>query len=102
VIAKEKNAHLIRVPGPIYAEGRCTGQSLKYEARIKYAITNNWSLSLIADHLYIRTSGEQENTIYGGSTWDSDFWVTDEFSLTKTIQSYYLMDVTHPVLPISL
>jgi len=92
VIARDRDEHLNRL---IYADGFCTGRSLKYQARIRYDITSRWSVVLIIDHLYLRTWGEQDNTSYtaneDGITWDSDFWTTDERVIAR--QSYFNLNV---------
>ncbi|MBN2297502.1 MAG: omptin family outer membrane protease [Deltaproteobacteria bacterium] len=97
VYAKDRDTHLERIPGPIYAEGYCTGQSLKYAASIRYDITPHWSVLLMIDHLYLRTWGEQDNTIYAGtedgSTWDSEIWTTDERIISR--ESYFTLNISY-------
>ncbi|HOO47371.1 MAG TPA: omptin family outer membrane protease [Deltaproteobacteria bacterium] len=97
VLAKDRDAHLERIPGPIYAEGRCTGQSMKYSAGIRYDITSHLSVALIIDHLYLRTWGEQDNTIYAGTEdgmfWDNEIWTTEERIISR--ESYFNLNISY-------
>lgn len=95
--AKDKDVHLIRIPGPIYAEGDCTGQSLKYAAVIQYNFAPNWSAKLVFDHIYIRAKGEQDKVLYAGSdngiSWDDETWTTDERIISR--ESYFTFNVAY-------
>ncbi len=97
VTARDEDVHLARRPGPIYAEGECTGNALKARANIRYDITPHWSVGLLMDYLYLRTSGEQDNAIYAGTgdgtTWDDEFWTTDEKIVSR--QAYFTLDVRY-------
>ncbi|HON62625.1 MAG TPA: omptin family outer membrane protease [Deltaproteobacteria bacterium] len=82
VTVRDEDVHLLRTPGPIYAEGKCTGNALKARADIRYDITSRWSVGVLMDYLFIRTSGEQDNVVYAGTDgeafWGDEFWTTDE------------------------
>lgn len=97
VTAKDRDVHLIRTPGPIYAKGECTGKALKARADIRYDITGHWSVGVLMDYLYLRTSGEQDNAIYAGtdgdSFWNDEFWTTDEKITGR--QAFFTFNVTY-------
>ena len=97
VTARDKDVHLTRRPGPIYAEGECTGNALKCRANIRYDFTPHWSAGLLMDYLYLRTSGEQDNAVYAGTdgrtTWGDDFWTTNENIVSR--QAYFTLDVRY-------
>jgi len=97
VTARDEDVHLIRTPGPIYAKGKCTGNALKGRASVSYDITGHWSVGVLADYLYIRTSGEQDNTIHAGADgityWDDESWTTDEKITSR--QAYFLLNVRY-------
>lgn len=91
VRAKDKDVHLARIPGPIYAKGDCDGQAYKFNAGLQYNFTPQWYLKGAFDYLYIRTHGEQFNYILAGTSdghpWDSDEWITDERIISR--QSFF-------------
>ncbi len=97
VTARDEDVHMDRRPGPIYGEGECTGNALKCRADIRYDFTSHWSVGLLMDYLYLRTSGEQDNSIYAGTdgvtTWDDDFWTTDEKITSR--QAYFILNVSY-------
>jgi len=97
VTARDEDVHLARRPGPIYAEGECTGNALKARANLRYNITPHWSVGVLLDYLYLRTSGEQDNAIYAGAddgiSWDDSFWATDEKITSR--QAYFTLDVRY-------
>ncbi|HPW69267.1 MAG: omptin family outer membrane protease [Deltaproteobacteria bacterium] len=97
VRARDEDVHLARRPGPIHAEGKCTGNALKARANLRYAITPHWSVGVLLDYLYLRTSGEQDNAIYAGTngvtSWDNAFWTTDEKIISR--QAYFTLDVRY-------
>jgi len=95
VRAKDKDTHLLRVPGPIYAKGDCDGQAYKLKAGLQYNFTPRWFVKGVFDYLYIRTHGEQVNNIYAGTSdghsWDSESWVTNEKINSK--QSFLAVNI---------
>jgi hypothetical protein len=97
VQAKDEDDHLIRVPGPIYSKGDCTGHALKYAADVQYDVTPHWAVKFVFDYLYIRAFGDSDSVIYAGSSgdrsWDSAAWTIDERIVSR--ESYMTLNISY-------
>ncbi len=95
VKAKDKDVHLLRTPGPIYADGDCDGDAFLFSLKGYYNFINHWFLSFQYDYKTIKTSGTQANYINAGSlngiAWNAENWVTDEEITSQ--QNYFALSV---------
>jgi len=90
VSVHDEDVHLARIPGPIYNEGRCTGNAFKYAARVSYNISPKWFVSGVVDFLHVRANGTQHQTIYEGSHTGTDADGDPYFTSWNTM--YYTID----------
>ncbi len=82
VKAKDKNEHLIRIPGPITGEGDCEGHANIYSFRLLYYPLPYWFISFNFNYTKIKTTGKMDFHHDAGSqgelSWPEDQWTTDE------------------------
>ncbi len=91
VRANDSDVHLARIPGPIYADGECTGKAYLFSLDWRYEPFKHWFATFQFSYMSIDTDGEQDNHFYAGSyndlTWPTFSWTTDE-EIISSQQNY--------------
>jgi hypothetical protein len=79
VHVRDRDAHLARIPGPIYSSGYLSGNAFMLDAHFQYDVTSSVYVGFAVDYLWLRANGMQHQHIDAGSaTVDGELLVWDE------------------------